>query len=192
MRDRSQRNAIVRLTQASMPFPISTSGSIPIPSEAANVSDEGIILACADQIEHERGRVVSRTKQMMLFEAPFFRSWTSGWWVTVLASAGQFAVATHPDGRRELRYRLSTLRTAVIGTLVVLFGFGFLFPRYAVAAPNVFSWPFILFAWLWIVGANWVAAAVRVRFWCRRRVADAKAAASVTPTGVPARQPNER
>lgn len=163
-----------------MPFPVSTTGSIPIPSDAADVSDEGIILACADQVEHERARVVLRTQRTMHFEAPFFRAWTSGWWLTVSASEGQFAIESSSDGQRVLRYRLSTVRNAALGTLVTLAGFGSLaFGSFATPPP--FPWQFIFVAWLWIVGANWAMAAIRVRFWCRRRVADASAAAAMLP-----------
>jgi len=157
-----------------MPFPISTHGCVPIPADAASVSDEAIMLACADQIEHERARIVSRTDQQLRFAAPLFRTWTNGWWLTVAASHGNFTIKATEDGGRVLAYQLSTLRNTVIGTLVVLLGFGVMLPR--MVPPPPFGWEIAILAWLWIVGANWATAAIRVRFWCRKRVADAQPA----------------
>jgi len=161
-----------------MPFPISTRGSIPIPFDAAAVSDAGIILACVDQIEHERARVVSRTESTVRFEAPFFRAWTNGWWLTAAASAGRLVVDSAADGRRVLRYQLSTVRNAVVGTVMPVVLFWVLIPSFETAPDFPWQFRFIMcfIGSLLMVGGNWATAAIRARSWCRKRVADAKAA----------------
>lgn len=171
-----------------MPFPISTRGSIPIPFDAAALSDADIIVACVDQIEHERARVVSRTQSTVRFEAPFFRAWTNGWWLTALASAGQFVVDSAADARRVLRYQLSTGRNAVMGTVMTVVLFWVVIPSFETApeVPWLFTFMMWFSGWLWIVGGNWATAAIRARFWCRKRVADAKAASTrLTPSRHP-------
>lgn len=151
-----------------MPFPLSIRGSIPIPDTAANVSDDAIIVACVDQIEHEGARVVSRGDHSMAFTVPFI-SWGSNWRFTVPLSAGSLEI-THESGRnRRLRYDLSTRRTAVLGTLmcVGLFAFG------ATSRSGQMPWWVPLLAWLWLVGSNYGISYVRTASWASRRVSDA-------------------
>jgi hypothetical protein len=151
-----------------MPFPFSIRGSVPISDEAANLSDDAIIIACVDQVEHERARVVSHTDHSTSFTVPFL-SWGSNWRFTVPLSGGSLEIMGEPAGGRRLSYNFSTRRVALIGTLAIIG----LFVVVASRGVGQFPWwvPFV--GWLWLVGGNYFISFVRAPRWVRRRISDA-------------------
>jgi len=152
-----------------MPFPFSIRGSIPIPRDPATLSDRAIIDACADQVEHEGARVVSRSDRSTAFASPLFRGLGSKWRFTVPLSGGSFEITREATGGRRLRYVLSTRRTALMGTAILAVFFAL-----AIAAgPGPFPWWTGVFFWLWIVGVNYVISFARAPSWLRRRLSDA-------------------
>ena len=169
-----------------MPFPLSIRGSIAIPSEAASLPDQAIIIACIDQAEHEGARIASRTDRSVAFTMPFI-SLRSNWRFTAPLSAGLLEIVRDPSGGRRLSYDFSTRRTAVIGTVMITV----LFVVVAVNDVGQFPWWVPLIGWLWIVGANYGISFLRAPSWVRRRISDAVKASAVSAPAV-RRQPNER
>jgi hypothetical protein len=151
-----------------MPFPFSIRGSVRILDEAAGLSDDAIIIACVDQIEHEGARVASRSDRSTTFTVPFL-SWGSNWRFTVPLSAGSLEIIREPTGGRRLRYDFSTRRIALIGTVAVIG----LFAAVALNGVGQFPWWVPVIGWLWLVGANYFISFVRAPSWVRRRISDA-------------------
>lgn len=165
-----------------MPFPFSIRGSVAIPAEAAHLSDRAIMIACVDQIEHERARVVSQSDRSTTFTVPLL-SLGSNWRFTVPLSAGSLEITSAPGGERRLRYDFSSRRLALIGTIMVFVMFT------VVSVNNVgdFPWWLPVVAWLWLVGMNHFITFVRAPSWVRRRVSDAIKAAAPLPQTVQSR-----
>ncbi|MFL5613991.1 MAG: hypothetical protein ACJ796_10060 [Gemmatimonadaceae bacterium] len=159
-----------------MPFPISIRGSVTIGDEAANVSDDAIIIACVDQIEHEGARVISHSDQSLVFSVPFF-SWGWNWRFTCPLAGGSLAITTEPTGDRRLSYDFSTRRLALIGTLVI----GGFFTVVAVQVVGQSIWWIAPAAWLWMIGPSYFISFVRASRWVRRRVSVAVKAAGRAP-----------
>jgi hypothetical protein len=158
-----------------MPFPVSIRGSIPIPIEAANVSDQAIMLACVDQVEHERAYIVSHTDRSATFSTAVI-TWGPNWRFTVPLSAGSLEIETDSAGGRRLNYDFSTRRTTLIGTVMVIGMF------VLVAAEDVgqFPWWMPVLFWLWLVGVNYLIPFFRAPSWVRRRISDAVEASAVS------------
>jgi len=156
-----------------------------IPNEAANLSDQAIILACVDQVEHEGAHLLSHTDRSATFATSLI-SWGSNWRFTVPISAGSLAIDKDSAGRRKLSYDLSTRRTALIGTIMVIALFG------VAAGKGAGQFPLWvpLVGWLWLVGANYLISFLRAPSWVSRRVSDALRASAGSASA--ARQPNER
>jgi len=160
-----------------MPFPLSIRGSISIPGAAANVSDDAIIIACVDQIEHEGARVVSRSDRSVSFAAPFF-SLGRNWRFTAPVSAGSLEIARASGPGRCLTYDFSMRRNTLIGTAMIVGMVAYV----ATSASGEFPWWVAPIGWLWVVGGNYLITYTRAESWARRRVSDAVKASAAVPS----------
>jgi hypothetical protein len=167
-----------------MPFPISIRGAIDLAQPPASPSSRALIIACADRLEREGARVLSRTDIELEFRVPVFLRWVLPTWLVPFLSSGTFRVDGNEanGGRSRLEYELS-LRRSVLAALIapalvlLLLQFG---PRIVTpsgtapsTAPPAAVYYFLPFIFFWIITVPYVWAMLRVRSWCRRRVDEA-------------------
>jgi len=160
-----------------MPFPLSIRGSISISGAAANVSDDAIIIACVDQLEHEGARVVSRGDGSLSFVVPFFGLGYS-WRFTAPLSAGSLEIAREAGPGRRLTYDFSTRRLTLMGTAMM----GGLLAFDAFKGFGELPWEVPVVGWLWLVGANYSLTYARAESWVRGRVTEAVKASAALAT----------
>lgn len=167
-----------------MPFPISIHGAIDLAQQPSRPSSRALIIACADRLEREGARVLSRTDIELEFYVPVFLRWVLPTWLVPFLSSGTFRVAGNEadGGKSRLEYEFS-LRRSVLAALIaptllllilqfgprVLPPFGTA-PLTAPPAGVYYLLPFIL---IWIMTVPYVWARLRVKSWCRRRVDEA-------------------
>ena len=155
-----------------MPFPVSVSGAVPLPSDSSEA--EAAVDRVIETLERQGGHTTLQYLPDVSISIPMWRGFRWNWDIAATLDRVDLKIIETPHGR-ALRYRLSLLRLVGIGTAVLVSMF-FLGTRQGFSLPT----STLLLMWSWIIGGNYLWTLARAKRFFRRIVAAATQPVSAT------------